>query len=1040
MPSLPIVSSLRLPVAAIGAIWVLASASSSAEVDFGQDILPLLSNNCFECHGPDKAKRKAGLRLDEHEGALAKLKSGERAVVPSDAAKSELLRRLTTDDPDDQMPPPDSGKKPLTKAQIATIEQWIKEGAEWSKHWSFEAPVKPSVPATDWPAHNAIDPFIHAKLKEKKLAPESEADKETLIRRVTLDLTGLPPTVAEIDAFLADKSPEAYSKLIHRLLASERYGEHMGRHWLDAARYADTHGLHLDNERGIWPYRDWVIAAFNRNQPYDEFTIEQLAGDLLPEPSLQQRVATGFNRCNVTTSEGGSIDDEYYVRYAVERVETTSTVWLGLTAGCAACHDHKFDPLSQKEFYEMFSYFYSLTEKAMDGNGLLPPPTVKIPTKAQVARKAELEKQLASAKSDYQAVLASLSYKDPKPDEKLGSLQTADKVWFDDTLPEGAKAQGNEGANSWKAGGEKEKHPVLSGASSFVRIATGLSQHYFDGAKQPLVIAEGDLFFGYVYLDPENAPETVQIQFNDSSWEHRAFWGADKGHGAGRNNHTNLRIGDLPEKGVWVRLEVSAAQVGLKPGAKIAGWAYTQFNGKAYWDKAGIVTRGQPTEEQLASQNLWEQFQAINKGAGLPKEIQDVLKLASDKRNDDQKNKLDSYYLEHVNPATVEQIAGPKKKEAEIKGQITELEKAIPSTLVMEDRKDPRQAHILERGQYTEKRDKVSSSVPEWIMPTSTDAPPNRLGLAQWLVDPKHPLTARVTVNRLWQQFFGSGLVKTSEDFGLQGEQPSHPQLLDWLAVDFVENGWDVKRLVKMLLESSTYRQSSRVDPAKYRIDPANRLLARGPRFRLDAEVIRDQALSLSGLMIGEIGGKSVKPYQPAGLWKPVGFGGSNTSVFKQDKGEKLYRRSMYTFWKRTSPPPSMETFDAPNRETCQVRRARTNTPLQALVLMNDVQFFESARKFAERVMREGGDAHNQRVTFAVRSALGREPSQSELKFLLQHYRENFEDLGKDPEAPVKLLSAGESKRDESLDARELAAWTMVTHLLLNLSETVTRG
>ncbi|NIP98145.1 MAG: DUF1549 domain-containing protein, partial [Akkermansiaceae bacterium] len=846
------------------------------KVDFAREVLPVLSNNCFECHGPDAAKRKAGLRLDRRDGAVAELKSGVRGIVPGEGHASEVIRRLRSDDPDERMPPVDSGKS-LTEEQVAAIEKWINEGAEWADHWAFAPVVRPPVPAAqaEWAPANPVDRFVHAGLRLQELSPEKEAGRETLIRRLTLDLTGLPATLAEVESFLADSSPDAYEKVVDRLLASERYGEHMARFWLDAARYGDTHGLHLDNEREIWPYRDWVIDAFNANQPFDEFTVEQLAGDLLPEPTLSQRVATGFNRCNVTTGEGGSIDEEYYVRYAVERVETTSTVWLGLTAGCAACHNHKFDPLTQKEFYQLFSYFFSLTENAMDGNKLLPPPSVKVPTREQAERKGELAKEVAEAQAAFQAVFGEVSYKDERAGEELGPLPTADRDWFDDTLPEGAKVEGNEGANSWKSGGEAEGHPVFSGKTSTVRIAEGLSQHYFSGAKQPLEVAAGDKFFIHVYLDPENPPETVQLQFNDGSWEHRGYWGADKGHGAGRNNASNLRMGDLPELGKWVRLEVPAEAVGLGPGAKVNGWACTQFGGKVYWDKAGVVTAGQLSPEQLESISLWEQYRAVNKSPALPKEVQALLEVEPSKRNEAQKTQLRNYYLQHVNPVTKAQFVEPAKRETEARKQLADLEKAIPATLVMEDRTEPRQAHILERGEYTLKREKVGSQVPEWLSPAPEGAPPNRLGLAQWLVAPEHPLTARVTVNRFWQQFFGIGLVKTSEDFGVQGEQPSHPALLDWLAVDFVESGWDVKRLVKMLVQSSTYRQSSRVTPDKLARDPENRLLARGSRFRLDAEVIRDQALFLSGLLVGEVGGRSVKPYQPAGLWAPVGFGGS---------------------------------------------------------------------------------------------------------------------------------------------------------------------
>jgi len=1014
-------------------------AADETAIDFSRDILPLLSENCFNCHGPDEVNREAGLRLDKRDGATATLDSGEVAVVAGKSSASGLYQRISSDDLDLRMPPPDSGKS-LTPEQIARIKTWIDGGAEWSGHWSFQSPSRPPVPQqrAEWRAENPIDLFIQARLADAQLNLEPPADKAALIRRVTLDLTGLPPTIKEVDDFLADKSPTAYERVVDRLLESQRYGEHRARIWLDAARYADTHGLHLDNERSIWPYRNWVIDAFNRNLPFDQFTIQQLAGDLLENPTLDQRVATGFNRCNVTTSEGGSIDEEYYMRYAVDRVETTATVWLGLTAGCAACHDHKFDPLTQKEFYQLFSYFFSLTEKAMDGNALLPPPAIEVPSETQLTERTRLTEQLAAVKLEIDTAIADWKYVDPLADAEPTPLAKADKIWFDDALPEGAKPAGND-ANPWKFVTAPD-HPVYSGENSSVRTGNGLTQHFFTGAKDPLVVGDNDQLFAYVYLDPNDPPETVQLQFNDGTWEHRAFWGADKAHGAGRNNPSNLRLGELPKTGEWVRLEVPAEAVGLKKGAKINGWAFTQFKGTVHWDQAGIVTIAPLSREQKESLAAWEYFRATVKHPAVPAEIQKVLDIEKGKRTAEQTQQLTRYYLQHVNPTSQEHFAEPLKRQATWEKELAELQKAIPSTLVMEERKEPRQAHILERGQYTLKREAVSSRVPEWLGSLPSEAPANRLGLAQWLVSPTHPLTARVTVNRYWQHYFGTGLVKTSEDFGLQGEQPSHPALLDWLAVEFIESGWNEKRFHKLLVMSATYRQSSRVTAEKLAADPQNRLLSRGPRFRLDAEVIRDQALALSGLMVDEIGGKSVRPYQPAGLWKPVGFGGSNTSVFKQDTGAKLYRRSMYTFWKRTSPPPTMTTFDAPDRETCQVRRARTNTPLQALVLMNDVQFIESARKFAERVMSEGGTDVDQRLTFAFRSVLARQPTASERESLTGLYADHLAEFKEHPELAGKLLSAGESPRNESLDVNELSAWTMLAHLLLNLSETVTKG
>lgn len=1010
--------------------------------NFNRDIFPILSENCLACHGPDENVREAGLRLDQKEGAFAELDSGSTGIVAGKSMESEIYLRMISDDEDLLMPPADSGKK-LSAEDKAKIKAWIDSGAKWSKHWAFVPPVKAQIPKPigGWDANNAIDSFIHQRLQAKTLSPEKRADRESLIRRVTLDLIGLPPTIKEIDQFLADKKPGAFERVVDRLLQSEKYGEHMARSWLDAARYADTHGLHLDNERGIWPYRNWVIDSFNQNKPFDEFTIEQLAGDLLPKPSVKQRVATGFNRCNMTTGEGGSIDEEYYVRYAVDRVETTSTVWLGLTAGCASCHDHKFDPLSQKEFYSMFSYFYSLTERAMDGNVLLPPPSIKVPTPQQATELAGYKKSIAEIKSSIAKLLAEqeAKYVDATPDAVLGELAKVEEVWFDDALPEGATPQGNEQGNSWQFVSAPE-HPVFSGKKSSRRSGTGLTQHFFDNVKTKLKLGEGDLLFAYVYLDPKNPPETVQLQFNNGSWEHRAFWGADKGHAPGRNNASNLKMGELPEAGKWIRLEVPAAKVGLQAGSEINGWAFTQFGGTVYWDKPGRVSTQGLNKEQASSIAVWEQYRKKVKQPALPPPVQKVLDIEKAKRTPEQTKQLLRHYIQNVNPTSKLALAELAKKESEVSAKMTALDKSIAATLVMEDRKDKRQAFVLERGQYTEKRDPVSSSIPEWISPSPENMEENRLGLAKWLVKKDHPLTARVTVNRFWQHFFGTGIVKTSEDFGIQGERPVHPELLDWLAVDFIENDWNIKRMHKMIVMSATYQQSSRVTPDKRLVDAENRLLARGPRFRLDAEVIRDQALWVSGLMVETIGGKSVKPYQPAGLWKPVGFGGSNTSVFKQDSGDKLYRRSMYTFWKRTSPPPSMSTFDAPDRETCQVRRARTNTPLQALVLMNDVQYIEAARKLAERILLEGGETEATKLTFAFRTILSRFPTQNELATLSGMQAEYLADFKKDMSAAEKLLAAGESKRNEKLDVNEVAAWTMIAHLIFNLSEAVTKG
>tara|TARA_B100000519_G_scaffold129242_2_gene111585 strand:- start:425 stop:3640 length:3216 start_codon:yes stop_codon:yes gene_type:complete len=1028
---------LTLLVVTLTATSTLFAADSS--VDFSKDILSVLSDRCFKCHGPDEAERVSDLRLDTKEGIFSTLDSDVVAVVPGKLNASEMIKRITSDNPDLKMPPEDSGKV-LSEAEIDALKQWVSNGAEWEEHWAFISPTKPEAPRAirKWKPVNPVDLFIHQRLKAERLQPSPKADKQTLIRRVTLDLTGLPPTVEAIDAFLADTSDDAFEKVIDRLMKSERYGEHMARHWLDAARFADTHGLHLDNERQIWPYRDWVINAFNQNMPFDQFTTEQLAGDLLPEPSLEQRVATGFNRCNVTTSEGGSIDEEYYVRYAVDRVNTTSTVWMGLTSGCAQCHDHKFDPLTQKEFYQLFSYFFSLTEKAMDGNALLPPPVVKVPSEDQVTNKDRITKELADAKALAEKTITDFQYTDANASDTPFEISREERVWIDDELPAGAQ-QAGDGDGPWQFVSGPD-HPVFSGEKSHTRTGEGLNQHFFTGATEPLVIAENDVFFTYVFLDPDNPPESIQLQFNDGSWDHRAHWGADKCFLPGKKNALNFPMGALPKTGEWVRLEVPAKTVGLNPGAKINGWAFTQFGGTTHWDKAGIVTTAALNDEQLASISTWEAYQKAISKAGLPENIGKLIDVAADQRNDDQKNQILRYYLTNVNPKSKAALAAPVAKQAELQKALEDLEKAIPSSLVMEDRAEKRQAHILERGEYTLKRDPVESAVPEWLGTSKEDAPNNRLGLAQWLVDPSHPLTSRVTVNRLWQQFFGIGIVRTSEDFGVQGERPVHPELLDWLAIEFIENGWDVQAFQKTLLLSATYQQSSRVTKSNWEADPENRLLASGPRHRLDAEVIRDQALAVSGLLVGNIGGKSVKPYQPAGLWKPVGFGGSNTSVFNQDSGDALYRRSMYTFWKRTVPPPTMSIFDAPDRETCQVRRARTNTPLQALALMNDVQFLEAARHFAERIITNGGATSADRIDYAYRSVLSRTPKPSERAVVEGLFNEYLAEFQSTEGAATEFLNVGESKRNEELEANELGAWTMVAHMLLNLSETVTKN
>lgn len=1030
-------------IAAVLTMFSVAASASAADhkLEFNRDIRPILSNNCFLCHGPDPKHREGGLRLDQREGALAKLESGKTGIVPGDLSASEIVKRITSHNADEQMPPKASGKS-LTAAEIALLKQWVAEGAEYQGHWAFLAPVRREAPATKHEAHvrNEIDKFILARLESAGLQPSPEADKIALLRRVTLDLTGLPPTVSEVDAFLADNTPDAYERVVDRLLMSARYGEHQGRIWLDAARYGDTHGLHLDNERSMWPYREYVINSFNANKPFNQFTIEQLAGDLIPNATVEQRVASGFNRCNVTTSEGGSINDEVLVRYAVDRTEALSTVWLGLTLNCCVCHSHKFDPISQKEFYSLYSYFYSMADAAMDGNALLPPPILKLPRESDTNRLKELDSQIAAVNQQIVDERAKIQYVDPlegtDPPADVLTVLRQEVVWVDDELPSGAQPQGD---TPWKFV-TKGEGPVLSGDKASTRTATALSQHFFTGANPGLKIGEGDILFAYVYLDPANLPKSIMLQFNDGQWEHRSNWGDETAIPFGAlNTPAKRQAGPLPKAGEWVRLEVDAAHVGLKPGSTLNGWAFTQFGGTVYWDRAGVVTRTTPVQTEFTSQVAWENSELPTPRKELPGPIQEAIKADRAKRTPDQQKQLREYFIENVHTGSKGTFAALRTKLAELDKQKKDVDAAIPATMISGDLPQPREAFVLIRGAYDKKGEKVERGVPSILPQLPEGAPNNRLGLAQWLTDPRHPLTARVIVNRYWQQFFGTGIVKTAEDFGAQGVWPTHPELLDWLATEFIRTGWDVKAMHKLMVMSGTYRQSAKVTPEVLAKDPENQLLARGPRFRLDAEVIRDSVLSISGLLVEREGGKSVKPYQPEGVWEAVAFVGSNTREFKQDSGESLYRRSLYTFWKRTSPPPLLATFDAPSRENCTVRRPRTNTPLQALALMNDKQYVEAARKLGARMMKEGGSTPQERLTYGFRLTTARTPTAKELDVLQRTLQKQLQTFAADKAAADKLLAYGDSPKIMDLDPGEHAAWTMVANLLINLDETITK-
>jgi len=1048
--------------------------AAKPEIDFNRDIRPILSDNCFHCHGPDNNKREADLRLDLEESAFADL-GGHKAIVPGNVNQSELYQRIRSKDNDLVMPPADSGKS-LTQEEIDLIRKWIEQGANWQEHWSFLTPVKippPKIKPTDdaraEDARNEIDQFIIRRLESEGLSLSPKADRRTLLRRVTFDLTGLPPTRQEIKAFLDDTSPDAYEKVVDRLIASQAYGEHMARYWLDVARYGDTHGLHLDNYREMWPYRDWVIKAFNQNLPIDQFIIKQLAGDLLPNATTDDIVATGFNRCHVTTNEGGTIAEEFYVRNVVDRVETTSTAFMGLTLGCAVCHEHKYDPITQTEFYQLFAFFNNIDGSPMDGNVKDHPPFIYVPTEEQ--------------KQKWDAIKQRFTKTNQQIQQRTKSVEPVMKEWL----------------NWQKSLLVAKMQPVIVGSEPKdltihypLDENAGLKAANALDAKKPGKIAEqanwvpGKLANAYKFTSKGSAIDLGnQGGFKKTTPFAISLWIKTPGNVNGAvvakmdaNNRMRgyeLRVNRRKLTANFSRsypdlvIQVTTRSNVLKPNqwhhvclnyegtGKASGVSlhvdgmrqlvkvehdslgnYDFANGSNL--KLGIrddrepFTNGMIDDLKIYSRKL---TQAEIGWTALHDVIPTILNTPQDKRTNEQKTRLRNYYLTQYDEQYLkltEQLERTKQEEISLKDQMA-------TTLVFKERKNAREAFFLERGAYDQKRNKVPRKTPAVLPAMDEDLPRNRLGFAQWLVSPKHPLTSRVMVNRYWQQVFGTGLVKTSDDFGSQGESPSHPELLDWLAVDFQENGWNLKRLMKQFVMSATYRQSSIVTPEQLAKDPNNRLLARSGRYRLDAEMLRDQALALSGLLVNKIGGPSVKPPQPDGLWFAVGYSGSNTVRYKQDTGpDNVYRRTIYTFIKRTAPPPQMSTFDAPNREACTVSRERTNTPLQALLLMNDPQYVEAARFFAERILIEGGSTDQKKINFAFELATARLPSAAEQSALLTALADFKTNYDQDAEAAKKLIDIGETKPAGELNPTQLAAWTMIANLILNLDEVITKG
>ena len=1022
-------------------------------VDFQRDIRPILSDNCFQCHGPDQSTRQANLRLDLHDGALAARRNGA-PIVPGKPEQSLLYTKIIDENPARRMPPL-STHKTLSGAQKATIKLWIEQGADWKQHWAFVAPARgvlPVVANQKW-ARTPVDRFILAKIEEAGLIPNPEADRRALIRRVSLDLTGLPPKPEEVAAFLSDTSPNAYTKVVDRLLASPHYGEHRARYWLDAARYGDTNGLHYDNYRGgIWPYRDWVVKAFNRNMPFDRFTTEQLAGDLLSNPSLDQLIATGFVRNNTTTNENGVIEEEVRSQYIKDRADTTATVFLGLTVACATCHDHKFDPISQKDHYALEAFFNNTTERVMDNNRPDPPPIVVVPTDQDRARWLELEalrrslrvrmaaaRQAPNAKFD--AWLASPERKQvqaPMADSEILAVSPAQNGKSTMKLP-GLELTGDE-PFSMAASVYLPKitlHPGQTGGSHAQVIASQMT------IVPPAPVEGGDAERpkGWVFeidegvarlrlLDSDGKVIRAQAPYHKpvapGTWNHLTFTydGSRKEDGyAFYMNGTRLPT----ERGSFGAQDSSIAPE-LKGSLKNA--APITFGADAAGEKGLDGSIGDfrifnrvITEEESRVVAAWPAMAAAA--------FKDVAELTAS-----EKDALKLYYLMYRDAAYQPLVAKFTRANVEHR----EIELRSNTAMVLEERPGSKAtAHLLFRGMYDQPRELVDANTPSFLPAMASDLPRNRLGLARWIVDPANPLFSRVTVNRFWQEFFGAGILESTDDFGAQAEAPSHPELLDWLAVEFRQSGWDVKKLIKLIVTSAVYRQSSAISKEQLTKDPKNILLARGPRFRLDGEVVRDSALAASGLLVAKLGGPPVKPYQPAGVWEGTSMVNSNTRNYKQDTGESLYRRSLYTLWKRSAPPASMDIFDGPTREVCVVSRDRTNTPLQALVTMNDPQFVEAARTLAQHALRASSGDVNAAIDFMTIRILARTFNAAERGIVRTSYEDFVAHYRANLEAARQLLAVGESPADRSLPAPEIAALTMVANQLFSLDEALNK-
>jgi hypothetical protein len=1037
------------------------------KVDFNYHIKPLLSDRCYSCHGPDHNTREAGLRLDIEKDAFATLKSGKRAIVGGSLGRSEIFDRIYHEDPHELMPPPESNLE-LDDYEKALIAKWIKQGAEWKPHWAFMPPEMPRLPAVKgeaWPK-NPIDHFVLENLEREGISPSEEADKERLLRRVSFDLTGLPPTLEEIDNFLKDDSENAYEKVVDRLLASKAYGERMAMEWMDVARYADSHGLHADGWRMMWPWRDWVIEAFNENMPFDQFVTWQMAGDLLPDATREQKLATAFHRNHPMTAEGGAIDEEWRLEYVFDRSNTTAKAFMGLTMECARCHDHKFDPISQKEFYQTAAFFNNVHELGMTGDDGNYGPSLMLPDSATESAIDELtekiqakEKKWALSQEEVTSIedfirnTASLPPV-PNPVRKI----PLDKI---NIRPKNAYL-------------DQEPTATLSKEANFTEGKKGkalkMDNEYLNLKIQKVGNFETYESFSagiWVYPEVENKEMVVMGTAGDKN----NFWRGWDLSITKENQVAARLIHSLPHNYIHVSSEETIPA---------NAWMHLMFTYDGSEKAAGLklYINGKPTTSQVHFDRLYKSIKTINSGNHSPTdrpilvgksyraftgdngifegnldEIQlyqqaltplEVAQVAENTDLLDKYKKIASVedkavWQEYIFRRQNSEAAKLRRELKELRAERLKLTNPIDEVMVMEEMTEPRPMFILDRGVYDAPMEEVKPDIPAELGKFPDDLPRNRLGFAKWLLRRDHPTTARVTVNRYWQMYFGQGIVNTPQDFGNQGSLPSHPELLDWLALTFIDSGWDIKTMQKLMVMSATYRQSSISREDLREKDPYNILLARGPQHRLSAEMIRDNALAASGLLVDKIGGPSVKPYQPEGLWIDKGSFSHKLLHYKQDEGEGLYRRTLYTFIRRTSPPPSLMAFDASDRNVCVVRRQNTNTPMQALIMLNDPQYVEAARILGERMMKEGGEKVDDQIQHGFRLVTGRKAQAEEIALFKELYHKEYRKFSNDTKSAQDLMKTGDMPRDDSLDLKESAAMAMVASLMINHDEAYTK-